>query len=811
MDSTKYEIVLDEVKKGLLAEHKLKAVACVQGFFSGEQVVRLLKSFPGAECQLKALRILQQKMFALSTNAAVSILGGFTFSKDKVHALEVIASSIRNPLKSAPLEDHFRTFADEQKKCRAILEQASRLGCRAPMQSYSGNSGNPYPQGRPSRSNPLFTRDTLSKDSENPYLRTRGVAASVLGTCKATPVTFNPMRPVPYPIPSPIVHATFAPTVSKPISVTSASGITAAVGSSAQPPSSKSAMPTPVLAHIKADPDAQPSVIKQSTSHSHSGSSKSSHASSTKPTKPPPGSSASTHAYLSPATSTPASTLMPALTQAIQANSAFQSSGAAAGGVAAECLPSAQYLATAGAVAPPPNYSSFHGVSQKPFRLPSSTASQALPSAAPPPYPSTPPVSASLGSSGSAAESFLPALSGSFPLAQQPYHHPGATAVAATTDTSALPSAAAPFPSLPANFQAAGGGGGAADGTAPANAESRRYSYGDTHGGKRHSASTDGQSRSAPTPPPQKKTNAFLPPSSPASAGFAPFAVGASPTAASHLQPSAAVQEMSSRKNHESGNAALAAGSAVDVGGSERSSQTVGGSLGRSAFTALPSPAGDTGISSAGFGASPYHMPIQKRSSSSSRHRETPSIMQPQAGIAVPSFAQYQVSGGYNPQSLLPAALSQPGLVPVYPGFPTSTQAELPLSLGSMAFAGQQQQQQQQQQQHHHQQSSVLAAAPFLMQQSLAAFQTQAELSAGLSASMGLPLAVPFPSHSAALVHPALAAQSQQQQQQHQEQAAAAAAAAAAALGLAYMGQQSAVTQDQVQMQSGFPAALGWQ
>uniref|UniRef100_S4RN51 DUF4476 domain-containing protein n=1 Tax=Petromyzon marinus TaxID=7757 RepID=S4RN51_PETMA len=135
MDSTKYEIVLDEVKK----------------------VVRLLKSFPGAECQLKALRILQQKMFALSTNAAVSILGGFTFSKDKVHALEVIASSIRNPLKSAPLEDHFRTFADEQKKCRAILEQASRLGCRAPMQSYSGNSGNPYPQGRPSRSNPLFT------------------------------------------------------------------------------------------------------------------------------------------------------------------------------------------------------------------------------------------------------------------------------------------------------------------------------------------------------------------------------------------------------------------------------------------------------------------------------------------------------------------------------------------------------------------------------------------------------------------------------------------------------------------------------
>uniref|UniRef100_A0A8C4NGZ0 DUF4476 domain-containing protein n=1 Tax=Eptatretus burgeri TaxID=7764 RepID=A0A8C4NGZ0_EPTBU len=88
---------------------------------------------------------------------STSIMNCFTFSKNKLQALEIIAVAIRNPLKAAALENQFQAFYDEQKRCRAILEQASRLGCRAPMQSYGSNHGNPYPLGRPSYSNGLFT------------------------------------------------------------------------------------------------------------------------------------------------------------------------------------------------------------------------------------------------------------------------------------------------------------------------------------------------------------------------------------------------------------------------------------------------------------------------------------------------------------------------------------------------------------------------------------------------------------------------------------------------------------------------------
>uniref|UniRef100_UPI00358DE50B proline and serine-rich protein 1-like isoform X2 n=1 Tax=Myxine glutinosa TaxID=7769 RepID=UPI00358DE50B len=261
MDASRMDMVLDE---GVLTEHKLKAIACAQGFFNGEQVSTLLKIFPSADAQLKALHILQQKMYALNTSSATSIMNCFTFSKNKLQALEIIAVAIRNPLKAVSLEKQFQAFYDEQKRCRAILEQASRLGCRAPMQSYGNNHGNPYPIGRPSYSNGLFTRDALPKDADNPYSGIKGIVASVLGPGKAAPITYNPCRPTPYPIPAPIVHATFAPSYPEPTGASTKDELK----SPATPSKAKSSAPSAHCTNIKQENDSQPSVIKSSSSQS---------------------------------------------------------------------------------------------------------------------------------------------------------------------------------------------------------------------------------------------------------------------------------------------------------------------------------------------------------------------------------------------------------------------------------------------------------------------------------------------------------------------------------------------------------------
>ncbi|XP_013803860.1 proline and serine-rich protein 1 isoform X3 [Apteryx mantelli] len=186
MDKKSFETVLDEIRKAVLTEYKLKAIEYVHGYFSSEQVVELLRYFSWAEPQLKAIKALQHKIVAVPASKMINILNCFTFSKDKLIALEILASNIVDAQNYRLIEDLFRINMSEKKRCRRILEQASKTGCKAPHAMISSCGmipGNPYPKGKPSRINGIFP----------------------------APSTYNPHKPVPYPIPPCRPHATIAP------------------------------------------------------------------------------------------------------------------------------------------------------------------------------------------------------------------------------------------------------------------------------------------------------------------------------------------------------------------------------------------------------------------------------------------------------------------------------------------------------------------------------------------------------------------------------------------------------------------------
>ncbi|KAG8452772.1 hypothetical protein GDO86_004531 [Hymenochirus boettgeri] len=213
MDKKSFEVVLDEVRKAIMTDYKVKALEYVHGYFSSEQVVELLRYFSWAEPQLKAVKAMQHKMVAIPAAKVVNILNCFTFSKDRLSALELLAINILDASNYRPIEELFKINQLEKKRCRRILEQASKSGCKAPNAMISSCGmipGNPYPKGRPSRLNGVFPGTSLKKDEE--YSNDgKGIAARILGPCKPPPSSYNPHKPVPYPIPPCRPHATIAP------------------------------------------------------------------------------------------------------------------------------------------------------------------------------------------------------------------------------------------------------------------------------------------------------------------------------------------------------------------------------------------------------------------------------------------------------------------------------------------------------------------------------------------------------------------------------------------------------------------------
>ncbi|XP_071316850.1 proline and serine-rich protein 1 isoform X2 [Trachinotus anak] len=225
MDKKSFDIVLDEIRKCVLTDQRIKAIEQVHGYFSSEQVMEILRYFSWADPQIKAVKALQHKMVAIPTTKVANILNCFTFSKDRLIVLELIALNISDAQNYRPVEDLFRIHLSEKKRARRILEQVCKVGCKAPVAMISSCGmipGNPYPKGRPSLVTGTFPgippvkKEGEKKDDTSNNMEGKGIASRIIGPFKPFPSTYNPHRPVPYPIPPCRPHATIAPSYAKP-------------------------------------------------------------------------------------------------------------------------------------------------------------------------------------------------------------------------------------------------------------------------------------------------------------------------------------------------------------------------------------------------------------------------------------------------------------------------------------------------------------------------------------------------------------------------------------------------------------------
>ncbi|KAK5611692.1 hypothetical protein CRENBAI_012295 [Crenichthys baileyi] len=262
MDKKSFDIVLDEIRKCVLTDQRIRAIEQVHGYFSSEQVMEILKYFSWAEPQIKAVKALQHKMVAIPTTKVANILNCFTFSKDRLVVLELIALNISDAQNFRPVDELFRIHLSEKKRARRILEQVCKVGCKAPVAMISSCGmipGNPYPKGRPSLVTGTFPgippvkKEGEKKEDGSTSMEGKGIASRIIGPFKPFPSTYNPHRPVPYPIPPCRPHATIAPSVYNNAGLVSVGGvITANVPPPPYHSSHKVAAPSPSV--IKAGP-----------------------------------------------------------------------------------------------------------------------------------------------------------------------------------------------------------------------------------------------------------------------------------------------------------------------------------------------------------------------------------------------------------------------------------------------------------------------------------------------------------------------------------------------------------------------------
>ncbi|KAF6719953.1 Proline and serine-rich protein 1 [Oryzias melastigma] len=233
MDNKAFDIVLDEIRKCVLTDQRVRAIEQVHGYFSSKQVMDILKYFSWAEPQIKAVKALQHKMVAIRTTEVANILNCFTFTKDRLVVLELIALNISDAQNYHPVDEMFRTHLSEKKRARRILEQVCKVGCKAPVAMISSCGmipGNPYPKGRPSLVTGTFpgippAKKEGEKKEDTNSIEGKGIASRITGQFKPFPSTYNPHRPVPYPIPPCRPHATIAPSAYNNAGLVSMGGV----------------------------------------------------------------------------------------------------------------------------------------------------------------------------------------------------------------------------------------------------------------------------------------------------------------------------------------------------------------------------------------------------------------------------------------------------------------------------------------------------------------------------------------------------------------------------------------------------------
>jgi len=166
MDPAAFGIVKGEVQRLTFKDDKVNAISFAQGHFYAEQVAQLMKMFSFDDGRLKGLQACVGKMLPATCVAIIPILKAFSFDKNKVSALEVIAMQITDPLNFHAFNEVF-PYINERDRVRNIMQKRATMGPPQPPVINPALAGNPYPYGklRPS----VDPDDTLYKAADRAF------------------------------------------------------------------------------------------------------------------------------------------------------------------------------------------------------------------------------------------------------------------------------------------------------------------------------------------------------------------------------------------------------------------------------------------------------------------------------------------------------------------------------------------------------------------------------------------------------------------------------------------------------------------
>lgn len=201
IDPTAFQIVKQEVFRHPFKDDKVRAIAYAQGCFSSEQVSELMSAFNFDDDKMKGLQACVGKMLPAMCVATVPILRQFSFSKNQISALELLAGHITDPLNYIVFNEVF-SFISDRNKVREIMSRRAAMGgpAQGPGVYMQASPGNPYPYGTPNYTvNPNYPMYRLVDKTAN---FVAGEVGALLGTRRnyggavlSRPVTTTVMAP----------------------------------------------------------------------------------------------------------------------------------------------------------------------------------------------------------------------------------------------------------------------------------------------------------------------------------------------------------------------------------------------------------------------------------------------------------------------------------------------------------------------------------------------------------------------------------------------------------------------------------------
>eukprot|EP00118_Oscarella_pearsei_P025130 m.307576 g.307576 ORF g.307576 m.307576 type:complete len:289 (+) comp42484_c0_seq1:170-1036(+) len=122
MDPMMFSQVEMVVQQTAFADGKISVISASTGHFSGMQVAQLVGHFPHSSDQIKALKVMQPRIWGLTCSDVRNILNKFSFAGDKVAALEIIGRPISDPANNYIILESF-SFQSDKERAQLILDQ----------------------------------------------------------------------------------------------------------------------------------------------------------------------------------------------------------------------------------------------------------------------------------------------------------------------------------------------------------------------------------------------------------------------------------------------------------------------------------------------------------------------------------------------------------------------------------------------------------------------------------------------------------------------------------------------------------------